>query len=328
MTGDTLTTIRARNRRLAKLVHADGKVDDYDRARTFDLTEHAVADLNALAKLLAALLPRWDIAVVRGAPVHPDRSRGVRRLLHADPETGESPTLRESPRRWVALDVEGITRPEQVAAADLRACFLLALEAFPAAFRGHHCIVQASASHGFKSDLRLRLWFWCDRPLTGAELKRWLRGTPADPSVFGAAQPIYTAAPLMAAGLPDPLPERIVVIPGEPMILAPSALELAPPAKPVSPGPPLAGNRYALAALTRAAANIATAEKRHPRIIAECRGLARLVHAGLLTESALRAIVMEAARRAGKQDETEIASCIAWGLANPSTGKIPEIGHG
>jgi hypothetical protein len=45
MTGDTLTGIRARNRRLAKLVHIDGTVEGYDRARIFDLTEHYVADL-------------------------------------------------------------------------------------------------------------------------------------------------------------------------------------------------------------------------------------------------------------------------------------------
>ncbi len=42
----------------------------------------------------------------------------------------------------------------------------------------------------------------------------------------------------------------------------------------------------------------------------------------------MRAVVMEASRRAGKEDETEIKRCIEWGLANPSTGKLPEPRRG
>lgn len=300
MITDAVTTIRACNRRLAKLVHFNGTVDGYDKARTFDLAEHPVGDLGALAALLGHLLPCWDAAVVRGAILDPQRARGVRRLLHADPETGDAPTLRDVPRRWLALDMEGINRPEALAAADLCGCYRLALATLPPAFEGRACVVQASGSHGFKPDLRLRLWFWCDRPLGGAELKRWLRCTPADPSVFGAAQPIYTAAPVMAGGAPDPLPQRIVVMPGAAIVQAPSASALAAPPRPQAAAyQPVGGtSRYVLAALSRAAANIASADKRHPCIVAECRGLARLVHAGLLDESALRAVVMEAARRA------------------------------
>jgi hypothetical protein len=148
--------------------------------------------------------------------------------------------------------------------------------------------------------------------------------------VFGAAQPIYTAGPVMAGGTSDPLPERTVVISGEGVVRTPSAAALGPQRRPVAPAhqPISGGSRYALAALTRAAANIASADSRHPCIIEECRGLARLVHAGLLTKSAFRAVVTEAARCAGKEDEAEIESCIAWGLANPGTGKTPEPRHG
>ena len=31
---DTLTVIRSRHLRLAKTIHADGRIDDYDRAKT------------------------------------------------------------------------------------------------------------------------------------------------------------------------------------------------------------------------------------------------------------------------------------------------------
>ena len=81
-------------------------------------------------------------------------------------------------------------------------------------------------------------------------------------------------------------------------------------------------------ALVRVAANIMAAGKRHPVIVRECAALARFVRAMLLSETVMRGVVMEAARRAGKEDEAEIARCIAWGLANPSTGKLPEARRG
>ncbi len=125
------------------------------------------------------------------------------------------------------------------------------------------------------------------------------------------------------------------MVPGPALVTAPSAEALAPPRRLPNPeAPSLAhrgehrAERYARVTLERAAVNIARADKRHPCIVRECAGLACLVHAGLLAEAAMRAVVMEAARRAGKEDEAEIARCIAWGLANPSTGKLPELRRG
>ena len=63
---------------------------------------------------------------------------------------------------------------------------------------------------------------------------------------------------------------------------------------------------------------------RHPAILAECRGLDRFVRAGLLTESDLRAVIGRAAQAVGKDDEAEIASCVAWGLLHPSAGMALE----
>ena len=148
--------------------------------------------------------------------------------------------------------------------------------------------------------------------------------------MFGAAQPIYTARPILADGAADPLARRLVVIPGAALVRTPSAEALAPP-----PARPWGGVRapfakcapataYARNALIRAAGNIISAGKRHPVIVRECAGLARLVHAGLLSEGELRAVVTGAAMRAGKEDAREINSCIAWGLAHPSAGKLPE----
>jgi hypothetical protein len=328
MTADTITVLHACGRRLAKTVQADDQIEGYDSARTFDLTEHPVADLPAVARLLAALIGRSDCAVVRGAIADSNRTRRVRRLLYEDKETGDAPTLRDVPRRCLALDMEDIPRPPDVPAADLAACARLALATLPAAFTGAACVVQASAGHGIKPGLRLRLWFWCSRPMTGTELKRWLRGTPADPSVFGAAQLIYTAAPIMGAGQADPIPVRLLVLDGDPVVTVPSAAALAPPQRAETAPIVLHHshvNRYARAALVKAADRVMRADKRHPAIIAEARGLARLVKAGMLPENDLRTVLIAAARSAGKDDTAEVEKCIAWGLANPSAGATPEV---
>jgi hypothetical protein len=177
---DSITVVRARGRRLAKLVCPNGAVEGYDNARTFDLFTHAVPDLDALALLLTELLGRRDRAVVRGAIIDPARTRQVRRLAHPDPETGEAPTLREQPRRWLALDLDGLPLPAGIDARDLPACAEEARVALPPAFRDVCAVVTASASHGIKPGLRLRYWCWCDRLVSGTELRHWFRAEPVD----------------------------------------------------------------------------------------------------------------------------------------------------
>ncbi len=316
MTPDTVTVLRARGRRLAKLIRATGEVTGYDSARTFDFFRLPVADLDALAQLLARLASRPDCCVVRGEPIGPVRN--VRRLLHPDPVTGDAATLRECPRRWLALDMEGIALLPDVPASHLLGCARLATATLPAAFGQAACIVQASASHGFRPDMRLRLWFWCSRPLSGPEVKRWLAGTPADPSIFGAAQPIYTATPVISAGVRDPLGTRLTALPGAPLLHPPSPAALAPPPRPAAPAtpPPRMGDRYLDAALVSAVQRIASADKRHPVILSEARSLARFVRAGTLSEGLFMSVLRRAGKAAGKNDPGELESIAAWALAN------------
>jgi hypothetical protein len=118
---DTLTLIRSRHLRLAKTIHADGRIDDYDRAKTLDLFEMQLADLDGISNLLARLLPQPSCAAIFGGIADPARTRGVRRLAYPDPETREQATLCPIPHRWCAL-VDGIERPEAVPAHDLTAC--------------------------------------------------------------------------------------------------------------------------------------------------------------------------------------------------------------
>ena len=325
---DALTVLHATGRRLAKRLHTDGRVEGYDRTRTLDGYTVPVADLAAILTLLQRLLPRPECCVIRGELLAGERAVHVRRLLYPDRQTGELPTMRDVPRRWVALDMEGIALPPDVPVTDLAGCACIALATLPPAFHVIACIVQASASHGLRPDLRLRLWLWLDRPTWGHELKRWLRDTPADPSVFGAVQPIYTAAPVLAPGMSDPLPTRLLFMPGHPAVNVPLPETLAPPSRAAARLPemqPLQAHRYAVAALEAAAGRIATAAKRHPTLIAEARNLARFVDAGLLTAADLRLALARAAEAAGKDDAAEVASCIDWGLSNPSSAPLPVV---
>ena len=201
---DTITVLHAPGMCLAKRLSKDGTIHGYDRARVFGVSALPVNNLDGIGETLSRLLPLGDRCIVRGALIDGETGVGVRRLLHLDPKTGDRPTFRDVPRRWLALDVEGIPLPERLHPADLAGCCALALTRLPGAMQDAACIVQASGSHGFKPDMRLRLWFWLSRPTWGHELKNWFRGTPADPSVFGAVQPIYTAAPKMPAGMRVP----------------------------------------------------------------------------------------------------------------------------
>jgi hypothetical protein len=321
-----LTLATARGRRLCKTRHADGRAEDYDAARTLDLATARASCLDTLAGLLRDLAGRRDTCVLRGAILDPNRARGVRRLLHADPETGEAPTMGEAARAWLALDLDGLPLPASTDPHDLAACGALARAALPAVFHAAACIVGATAGHGFKSGARLRLWFLLPRALSGAECKRWLRDAPVDRSVFGAVQPIYTAAPLFV-GMVDPLPLRLVRLDGAERVEAPSPGALAP--SPRVPVPPMRGmtpssakgGRYANAALARATAAVARASEgaRHPTAVSEAWGLAALVAQGLLAAEDMARALDGALQMAGKPPG-EGAKIAAWAVAQRAGG--------
>jgi hypothetical protein len=163
-----ITIIRAHGRRLAKLIRDEGTIEACDRARTFDLIEMNIADLAAVEWLLRNLQTRRDCCVVRGAIANAASARRVRRLLHPDLETGDGPTLREVRGRWVTFDFGSLPLPEHVAVCDLFACARAVIRVLPKPFKGTCCIVQATARHGIAPGIRLRLWYWLDRPITGA----------------------------------------------------------------------------------------------------------------------------------------------------------------
>jgi hypothetical protein len=220
-TGDEITILQARRRRLAKAINADGTIEPWEGAKTFDFFVKPIADLAALEVLLRGLAEQGTRCVVRAAPADPTRLTGVRRGLLPDPETGQGPALHEVPRRWLAIDVDHIPRPNWVEVSDLVACACVAIRKLPSEFHKAAFVMQATASHGLKPGIRSRLWCWLDRPVSGGELKYWFRNSPVDHSLFIANQAIYTANPVFYWGAVDPLPVRIAVIPGHPEVPVP-----------------------------------------------------------------------------------------------------------
>jgi hypothetical protein len=258
----------------------------------------------------------------------------VRRLLHPDPATGELPTLAEAARAWLALDVDGVPLPEGTDACDLAACAAVVVRLLPEAFHGVACIVQATASHGIKPGARLRLWYWCDRAITGAECKRWLKGAPVDLSIFGGVQLIYTAAPIFE-GHPDPIPHRLAMLPGAPVVVAPTAAALAPQERRrlawdggagtwqegTGGGAGGRGGRFLIMAMARVANRIMEAPDgdRHATAVSQACALARLEDGGGVSAEDLRDLIAAAIVWAGKtQDEGHAIA--AWAIAHTRAG--------
>lgn len=334
---ETLTVLHSPYLRLAKRLRQDGGADAYDTAKTLNAHTVSAADLAAVLALLRGLLPRPNCCVIRGALVDGNTACGIRRLLHPDHKTGEQPTFRDVPRQWLALDLDGVPMPDALAATDLAGCGAAAIAALPEAFHDAACIIQASASHGRSPGLRLRVWTWLSRPTWGAELKRWLADHPCDRSVFSAVQPIYSAAPTLAAGVTDPMLCRLHVLPGNPVVDVPASEALAPPPRLIVPQRSTAGAEAGASAYVRRAMESGVQRildagegNRHPTIVAETCRLARFVAGGHLTAGAVTEAVATAARQAGKDDDGEIAAAIAYGLANPwIAGPMPgEARHG
>ncbi len=301
--GCGVTVLRATGRRLTKVWHADGSCTAYEQLKRFDLFPFGLVGFDALVHLLRRLERRTDSCIVRAAPRDPARTRNVRRLLHRDVETGETPTLLDVPRRWCALDFDGIDLPAGTDPRDLAACARAAIARLPLVFNGMRCIVQATASHGIKPGARLRLWFWLSRPTWGWELRRWFeaaRDCPVDASLFSPAQIHYTAAPLFE-GCDDPIPKRLIVLPGRDAVRVPHPALLACPPSPLPPPPrrSVEGGSRALAWAEREIARQREGS-RHPTALRVAGWLAKLAAAGRVRPDEVKETVARGLAAAGK----------------------------
>ena len=137
----------------------------------------------------------------------------MRRLKHRRGNVGPFFAEPVSGRRWALTDFDEVPIPAHIDIIDApeeAVEYLAGL--LPAEFRdvSYHWQLSSSAGMGDPGLLSAHLWFCLDRPATEAELKRWgaTIDTPVDTHLFETVQPHYTAAPIVEAGVRDPLPRR------------------------------------------------------------------------------------------------------------------------
>ncbi len=172
-----------------------------------------MAGLDSLESVLHQLQTRPQSCVFRDTPAPgcAETEAPIRRL--GARSHGDDRTLLPCARRWLALDVDSV----ELAAGDADflsgpagACARVVDEVLPVAFHGAGYVWQATGSAGFKPGVRARLWFWLDADMRTEDLAKWvvdsgLAARGIDRQLYGAARIHYTAAPLLAEGVDDPM---------------------------------------------------------------------------------------------------------------------------
>ncbi|GJD47271.1 hypothetical protein AFCDBAGC_5164 [Methylobacterium cerastii] len=193
----------------------------YDKAKHFAVVEHSVSCVADLALVLDGTSSDPFSCVIRGRPGPGCDIRRTARL---------GVLFENVPRRWSMHDFDAVACPdwlnwraEPAAAADFLRLLL------PPQFHEATCWWSFTGSQGFKPGLRMRLAFWHDVAISGADLKLWLcerepipgkprkswpQICPVDGSIYSHVQPIYVAKPVLAAGVVDPVPQRTGILRG------------------------------------------------------------------------------------------------------------------
>jgi hypothetical protein len=203
-------------------------IEDYGNAASFSIWEASVSGIGDLTTLLSTVERRSTSLLVRGKPAEGVDRRNAKRRLHArraKDGTVEPATLEPAARHWIPLDLDSIACPDwldPVHEPDRAVEHVVGL--LPEEFYGTTCWWCLTSGQGIKAGIRLRLFFWSDRPLADWELKIWLADSPVDHSIFAPAQPIYVAKPLFVA-MPDPVPLRSGVWLGDRDVVTPPAIE-------------------------------------------------------------------------------------------------------
>jgi hypothetical protein len=202
-----LTVLECRTGILTKRFLADGTKVDFTGGYLFRVHELRADTWTSLVRALATLVALPPTCVIRGAPVDDcpradDSDQWVYRRLHDRP--GEPANFVSVPRRWVVYDFDDTIAPFNAASpeASVRAWHAT----LPAELRGARAAFFLSSSAHLSPTVRGKLVTWYDRDISEALARAYAVHYGADPSVAGAIQPNYFAAPLFE-GCADPLAE-------------------------------------------------------------------------------------------------------------------------
>jgi hypothetical protein len=216
-------------------------ITSYGRETHFQVKQVDLSGFDHLCRCLDTLTQRPFAFVIRAAPLHDADLAKTRRLLHADPETGDPATFAAAARNWFTADIDKVRKPvaiDPVVDPDDAIEHLIGL--LPPELHDASCWWQFTCWQslpGCEDTLSARLWFWLLDPLDDASLTRWalsankaLGGRLIDPSLYRAVQPHYVADPIFEDGMRDPLPRRHGIRVGldkavSPLIPEPSAAD-------------------------------------------------------------------------------------------------------
>jgi len=182
------------------------KIEGYSKAKHFSVEEVPVSGFPEMAAVLATLVNRPRSLLIRGQPIEGvDRNNMLRRVRARG---NEPATLKAKARHWFAVEFDSVPCPSGIDRLhEPDRVVEHVIELLPPEFQGASCWWTFTSGHGIKPGIRIRLWFWLDRPVEDWEFKTWLAGAPVDLSLYSPAQAIYVAKPVFI-GMADPVPFR------------------------------------------------------------------------------------------------------------------------
>jgi hypothetical protein len=216
--GDALSVLRCapgfRATKRVTYTKRGPRIDGYDAGKHFAVGEVAVGGIHELAAALDVVSREPRAFVIRAEPLPGvDRTR-CRRLVHShreDDGTITPPTFREVPCRWVVIDFDKVPGPYRFDPRDGELAAIYCRTLLPPPWHQASYWWGLSSSAGFKPGVRIKLAFWLDRPMLGAELERHLTGCPVDPATHRPVQAIYVAQPILV-DVADPIRVRSGII--------------------------------------------------------------------------------------------------------------------
>lgn len=223
MSANKITVLTAKGSlSLTKTFLAGGMVKAYDRAKYFAPFAFSVSSIQDLSELLKGLETKPSSCVIRGL---------FKGLPAAQAEGAVDPNSKthferikkiydDQPLNWVMLDVDNY---EPSAGIDPVLNPVAAIEEYIKKvlpdFIGYTYHWQLSASAGQPSargKLKAHLWFWLETPYDSYQLTAWAKATSPliDVAPLRTVQVHYTANPVMADGVVDPVPVRSGLVDG------------------------------------------------------------------------------------------------------------------
>jgi hypothetical protein len=151
---------------------------------------------------------RWWLAVDADSILTPiwDPDRLARRRATLERNRGEHGTpLRKDEDDGEDVDLAGDEDPAPIdPVRDWAIAVRAVVVTLPPEFHDASVWWQMTSGAGIKPGIRIRLWFWLDRPVSDDEAKRWLADAPIDHSLYCANTPHYIARPIFDPPELDP----------------------------------------------------------------------------------------------------------------------------